>query len=612
MSRSVHALGPALGLFSLSLSALSQTAPRQVTFSIDFHGPTRSSTDCSGLIISEGDILTPCLPGGVPDLPRVPGPLPPPLIALTGGPGGLGIGTHPGCLGTPPGVLCGGAAGPAGAEVDALSYGRDDLIDDIVNPVPGTTEYEKARYHFSVDEFAVGLGLGISPEVTTEFASGDAAADVFVDLGFPVPPPLPPGIATGQNEGVIDGNGRRSTSSFFAYRGTGLIEPTGPGAPPDTGDNLDAVDVDGIQATPGGVLLPAYFSLDSGFIDPRNGFPNSGTAAANGFVGGDVLTTPAGGGAPVVFAPAFLLGLDLALSVPDSDDLDALILFENGTGAFEPSQAPYDWLGGQTDMLLFSVREGSAVIGRPDSIFGLPIQPGDILTTPLSTALGGMSPFPGIFVACENLGLAPSFARMGTTAFGDDLDALDYRAEKILVAQEYCYGDGAPLVAGCTNCPCANDMPAGTQSGCRNFSGTGARLEVSGLACVSNDTLRFEVRGANPFTFAVLLSANNRLPLVGPCPQGTGIAQPALLNGLRCVGGGVTRNGARPTDMNGDVGVTTNGWGPPSGPAAGLIASRGLVACQVRQWQVFYREPAGALCGTGVNTTQAIQVTIQP
>ena len=84
MSRSVHALGSTLGLFSLTLSAFGQTAPRQVTFSIDFHGPTRSSTDCAGLIISEGDILTPCLPGGAPDLPRVPGPLPPPRIALTG------------------------------------------------------------------------------------------------------------------------------------------------------------------------------------------------------------------------------------------------------------------------------------------------------------------------------------------------------------------------------------------------------------------------------------------------------------------------------------------------------------------------------------------------
>ncbi|MEZ5975726.1 MAG: hypothetical protein R3E96_13060 [Planctomycetota bacterium] len=50
-------------------------------------------------------------------------------------------------------------------------------------------------------------------------------------------------------------------------------------------------------------------------------------------------------------------------------------------------------------MLLFSVRRGSWVIGQPDSIFGIPIEEGDILTTPLPTAMGGVSPFPGIFIA---------------------------------------------------------------------------------------------------------------------------------------------------------------------------------------------------------------------
>ncbi|MCF6329546.1 MAG: hypothetical protein L3J02_07095, partial [Henriciella sp.] len=54
---------------------------------------------------------------------------------------------------------------------------------------------------------------------------------------------------------------------------------------------------------------------------------------------------------------------------------------------------------GDTDMVLFSVRRGSPVVGMPDSIFGIPIADGDILTTPLPTSMGGVSPFPGIFCA---------------------------------------------------------------------------------------------------------------------------------------------------------------------------------------------------------------------
>ena len=60
-------------------------------------------------------------------------------------------------------------------------------------------------------------------------------------------------------------------------------------------------------------------------------------------------------------------------------------------------------------------------------------------------------------------------------------------------------------------------MPPLTKAGCRNSNGTGARLEASGLACISLDTLRFEMLGGNPSTFGILISGDNRLPLMGPC-----------------------------------------------------------------------------------------------
>ena len=53
-------------------------------------------------------------------------------------------------------------------------------------------------------------------------------------------------------------------------------------------------------------------------------------------------------------------------------------------------------------------------------------------------------------------------------------------------------------------------------------------------------------------------------------------------------------------------------WGGPGAPPAGLIANGGYVACQTRQWQVMYRDFFWGSCATGLNTTQAIQVTMTP
>jgi hypothetical protein len=96
---------------------------------------------------------------------------------------------------------------------------------------------------------------------------------------------------------------------------------------------------------------------------------------------------------------------------PNTDDLDALI-FEDVNGDLLCTPG--------VDVLLFSVRRGSAVIGAIDSCFGIPIEEGDILTFP---AVAGLPPC--IFIAAENLGLAT--ARSGTAVLptGDELDALD-------------------------------------------------------------------------------------------------------------------------------------------------------------------------------------------
>jgi len=411
---------------------LNSAAFCQPVFSVDFQGPTTGQADFSfAVAITEGDILV-ASPGGVP----LPGPLPLPGIAIFAGltappRPNLGVSSY----GQPPGP--GHPPGVAGfVEVDALSFGTDFLL----TPAPPFT----GVWTFSVDEYAVGVVVG-SPSHSTlssEGASGamQASADVFG--AYPTsampPGPLAPGAVSGRGNAVLfDGDGVSPASAHPAFTdalGLGLREPNAPGVLvlPDPGDNLDALDVD----TGGGMAsFPIYFSLDCVYADPLENAPSgfgpvlSSSAAANGFVGGDVLVTTVSGGSPVVYAPASMLGLDYLMG-PDSDDLDALVLLENGVPGYQPAAEVYDWGPGGGDMLLFSVRRASAIIGATDSLLQVPIEEGDILVPPP----GGKPAFPGIFIAAENLGLA-TFRTDGAVP-GDDLDALDVSAD--------CNANGVP------------------------------------------------------------------------------------------------------------------------------------------------------------------------
>lgn len=586
------------------------TARAQITFSIDYESDTVA--DIAGGVarpITPGDILAPQA-GGLPQIPPTGANLPTPALVFGGGvtpgvAGQLGIQSHDDCIGVDPGVQC-------PSELDALSYGMDDLVPDPSSTgPPGTGSFsgvsastQKGRWQFSVDEYAEGL-VGAAPDVNSENAlvaalgtrAGDSSADVFTNLEFSMAPPLGPLDPVAGNVGIVDGDGQVSSSSFMLYPGTGLKEPNAPLTPPGAtpGDNLDALDC-------GAAIFPVFFSLEGALFDPKGMAVGTGTAGANGFSGADILVTATSGALPTVYASAVALGLDQAGI--GTDDVDALCLLENGTPGYQASTMPYDWVGGATDQLFFSVRRGSAILGALDSIFGAPIEEGDILVPPVA---GGTTP--GIFIAAEVLGLR---TLRNFDPCGDDLDALDYKEDDRLLSSEYCFGDGGVTLGAtvCTPCPCGNDNAPGSKTGCINSAGTGARLIASGIASITADTLRFEVAGANVSTFGVLLSAPSRLPLMGTC-MGAGIA-PINLDGLRCIGGGIARNGARPSDSSGNIGFTTNGWGPPNGPTGGLLSFGGLIACQTRQFQVFYRELPTAQCMTGQNTTQGVQIIVTP
>ncbi|MCB9913582.1 MAG: hypothetical protein H6828_00365 [Planctomycetes bacterium] len=584
----------------LSLGGEALAFQTQFTYSVAYKGPIVSQTAAGTAVpITEADVLTfgPGQPGF--------GPLQAPALALGGDQFGLVNYT-----------LCAGHVGgtPCGIEIDGISQGRDEPL-SLAGLLPAGKDL-----WFSVDEWAKGHpALGPAPTVLSESgAVGDSSADVYVAYTLTAGP-LPPGSPAGRHVAVFDGNGLPSAQpSGKVYVGIGLVEPNAP-APglPNRGDDVDALDLGALVGFP----PTGYFiSLDSAFLDPLEGVPNSGSAATMGFSGADVLLVPAPGTAPTLYAPAALLGLDLVAG-PGSDDVDALILAENGDNVFQASHVPYDWGMGGSDMLLFSVRRGSAVIGRPDSIFGVPIEEGDVLTTPLPTAMGGLSPFPGIFWAAETLGLRT--ARTHGETFGDDLNAMDLVAAKCFDCNNNGVEDSVDINTGgsadtnnngipdecekitkyCTcpaGAPCGNTDPG---AGCSNSTGVGSDLYFTGTSSVVADDLALHVTDLPVNKWGVVYMGGAQISV----PFG---------DGLRCVGAGASGVYRFPPQNSGALGAVD--FPPPAfgggvvSYAASLFPPAGQIGAGSTWYlQFWYRDPVGP-CGNVFNLSSAMQVDFVP
>jgi hypothetical protein len=253
--------------------------------------------------------------------------------------------------------------------------------------------------------------------------------------------------------------------------------------------------------------------------------------------------------------PPPVLGLDVVAG-PMTDDLDALVLFEDGVLGLTPG-----------DYVRFSVRRGSAVVGIPDSLFGVPIEPGDILMPPPVPGIP-----PAIFIPAERLGLAT--VRTGTAFVcvggptGDELDALDTRMVPA-TGLGYCFGDGLG-----TPCPCGNS--GGNGRGCANsIFAAGAVLTGTGNASVAADT--------------VVITASSMSGGIVVFFQGTGQASAPLDDGLFCLSGGLMRVGT--------FGVVGGAASDPP-PATAALSVRGAIppAGATRFYQAVYRNAAPAFC----------------
>ncbi len=151
-------------------------------------------------------------------------------------------------------------------------------------------------------------------------------------------------------------------------------------------------------------------------------------------------------------------------------------------------------------------------------------------------------------------------------------------------------GNFTPYCFGYTGCPCGNNSLPGSEKGCTNSSGIGARLIGSGNSSISNDTVVLFCDGMQPVAgFALFF-------------QGDVPVQVPFQDGFRCVAGNVIRLG-----IKSHAGSTFYPqFGDPSVSVRGLVTVPG-----VRYYQTWYRNVNGP-CGTGSNLSAGLQVNWVP
>lgn len=143
--------------------------------------------------------------------------------------------------------------------------------------------------------------------------------------------------------------------------------------------------------------------------------------------------------------------------------------------------------------------------------------------------------------------------------------------------QATCFGDGSGFI-----CPCGNF--GGTDEGCANSTGAGARIGGIGSASLASGSLGFTANQLPAGRIAMLVS-------------GTSAATNIFGDGIGCMTS-FTYHGATLSSAAG--GAT---WGSSS------LLGASFQPGQTVMFQALYRDPVGGICGTGYNATAAYQVT---
>ncbi|MDX2198721.1 MAG: hypothetical protein SF069_07080 [Phycisphaerae bacterium] len=267
---------------------------------------------------------------------------------------------------------------PAAAnQIDAISFDRDNIQPTTVFVL-----------RFSVDRNSAngappdpGLtGDGFPFNARQQSTLGQAAGDDYISLRqF-----RRTGIAPLLNADDRGGNNNTLTHNQGDAGGVdySLKPPTSPTAPNAGGeDNLNGGAIPSTGSVENGVAPRLFFSLVNGNPGPTGTTPP--------FSGADIyvdleLQAPSG---------QFLYANPNQLGLRNNDDIDALIVFEDGVAGFNPN----------SDQILFSLARGSASL----TLNGW--SPADVLTT------RGGGQLPVVFAAAAQLGLGQN----------DELDMLE-------------------------------------------------------------------------------------------------------------------------------------------------------------------------------------------
>ncbi len=142
----------------------------------------------------------------------------------------------------------------------------------------------------------------------------------------------------------------------------------------------------------------------------------------------------------------------------------------------------------------------------------------------------------------------------------------------VLAGDSFCIGDGSG-----TACPCGNSSPSANREGCRHSVNgvNGARLEGLGTPRISQDTFFLRAHRLPATTTALFFQGTSAI---------AGGAGAAFGDGLRCVGGSVTRLATK-VSSNGQVEV-------PVAPEQPLSILGGIASPGSRFYQAWYRNSA--------------------
>jgi hypothetical protein len=152
----------------------------------------------------------------------------------------------------------------------------------------------------------------------------------------------------------------------------------------------------------------------------------------------------------------------------------------------------------------------------------------------------------------------------------------------------FCIGDGS----GSTGpCPCMNDAPSGTTSGCLNSSGLGGVLTATGVPSISHDTLHLTITQLPMGAQGWFVQADGALNGGHGAPFG---------DGENCLQGNII--------FMQKIAIGGNVLPPPGSPPISVLF--GIMAGQTKYYQGWYREPhpVGPCGGMSMNTTNGIVV----